>query len=465
MKTRTNLRRLAFAMCCMSGVMALAGSLLSGPWHGRIKVTPQVSLRIVLNINAEESGHPSVTLDSPDQNAYGIPGEVNYLSEDSVSVSVRSIGLSYEGRLEKGVLVGKCRQGMMTVGLDLQPGTERLNRPQTPVPPYPYAEKEVRFENPVDGVTLAGTLVLPEGGSSTTPAVVMVTGSGLQNRDEEIFGHRPFAVIADWLARNGIASLRYDDRGFGESSGDGNIATTRDFARDARAAVEYLRESEGLRNVGVLGHSEGATVAFMLGAEDERDLYANPAFIIALGAQTVRGDMLLADQNARLLEQGGMPADVVENYVSALLRLYGNMMEEERRLTPSDIDEICAEWPDTPVYDSLRENLKKIASIESPWLENFIGFSPADCIAASKCPVFVLYGERDMQVSPELNMPLMEQLAPKSRVKLYPGLNHLMQHAERGSIEEYDRIEETLSPEVLEDITGFLKMQIQTPDD
>lgn len=464
MKETGILRRLAVAMCCLPGVMMPAGRLISGPWHGSIKVTPQVSLRVVFNIDAEESTHPSVTLDSPDQNAYGIPGEVNYLSEDSVNISVRSIGLTFAGRLEDGVLAGKFRQGMMTAALALKPGTEKRNRPQTPVPPYPYVEKEVRFENRIDGVTLAGTLVLPEGYSPDRPAVVMVTGSGLQNRDEEVFGHRPFAVIADWLARNGIASLRYDDRGFGESSGDGSIATTRDFARDAKAAVEYLRSGEHLRNIGVLGHSEGATVAFMLGAEDAPELFADPAFIVAIGAQTVRGDVLLADQNVRLMEQSGMPQDVIENYVSALLRLYGNMAEEGRRMTPSDVNELCAEWPDTPVYGSLRENLKKIASIESPWLENFIGFSPADCIAASKCPVFVLYGERDMQVSPELNMSLMEQLAPKSRVKLYPGLNHLMQHAERGSIGEYDRIEETLSPEVLEDITGFLKMQIQPRD-
>ena len=443
------------AACCIVKAMAHDKNI-SGAWRGSLRINPQVELKIVFNFKVGEGGKPSVTLDSPDQGAYGIAGEVNFISSDSVNVAVRRIGLMFAGRKHDGKLIGKCSQGAMSTNLELSPGTVELKRPQTPKPPYPYTTKEISFKNLSDDVALAGTLTLPEGYTNVTPAIIMVTGSGLQNRDEEIFGHKPFAVIADYLARNGIASLRYDDRGYGDSSGDGKNATTEDFANDAKAALEYMRIEEKFNNIGVLGHSEGATVAFMLGAKNGSELFSNPSFIIAIGAQAVRGDTVLVDQSATILRQGNMPTDLVTDYVEALHKIYELRIMKGNSIASDYIEAICSKWGNTPVHASLKANLEKIASDSNPWLNFYIGFSPAESIANTNCPIFVLYGEKDIQVRPELNMPQMQRLAPKATVKLYPGLNHLFQHAQSGAVMEYGTIEETIAPEVLKDIADYI---------
>lgn len=361
------------ATCSVLNIMA-SDDNISGAWHGTLKITPQVELKIVFNFKTSEDGKPSVTLDSPDQGAYGIAGELNFISADSVNVTVLRIGLTFTGRKQDGKLIGKCSQGAMSTHLELSPGTVELKRPQTPKPPYPYSTKEVLFSNPTDNITLAGTLALPESFNETTPVIVMITGSGLQNRDEELYGHKPFAVIADYLARNGIATLRYDDRGYGESTGDGINATTEDFARDAKTAMEYLRKEMKFKNVGILGHSEGAAVAFMLGAENNSGLFSNPKFIIAIGAQSVRGDSVLIDQSATMLEQGNMPADIVSDYVEALHKMYELKIREGNNMAVDSIESICANWKNTPVHTSLKANLKKIAADNNPWLNYYIGF-------------------------------------------------------------------------------------------
>ena len=447
------------AACCMVKAMAHDKNI-SGAWRGTLKITPQVELKIVFNFKIGEDGKPSVTLDSPDQGAYGIAGEVNFISSDSVNVAVRRIGLAFAGRKHDGKLIGKCSQGAMSTNLELSPGTVELKRPQTPKPPYPYITKEIKFNNLSDNVTLAGTLTLPKSFTEATPVVVMVTGSGLQNRDEEIFGHKPFAVIADYLARNDIASLRYDDRGYGDSSGDGKIATTKDFAKDAKAALEYMRAEEKFNNIGVLGHSEGSTIAFMLGAKNDSELFVNPSFIIAIGAQAVRGDTVLIDQNATILRQGDTPTDLVTDYVKALHKMYELKIMKGNSVASDSIEAICSDWGNTPVHASLKANLKKIASDSNPWLNFYIGFSPAESIAKTDCPIFVLYGEKDIQVRPELNIPQMQRIAPEATVKLYLGLNHLFQHAQTGAVQEYGTIEETIAPEVLQDIVNFISFNL-----
>lgn len=430
-----------------------SGENISGSWQGTLKVTPQIQLKLVLNIGTDAEGKPTVTLDSPDQGAYGIVGEVKFVSEDSVYVAVPNIGLSFAGKKEADRIVGQCSQGMMHTELILFPGKAEAKRPQTPRPPFPYKTREVVFHNTSDRAALSGTLTLPEGANENTPVVVMVTGSGLQNRDEELFGHKPFAVIADYLARKGIASLRYDDRGCGKSTGNVEHATTRTFAEDAEAGVRYVRENGPFRKVGVLGHSEGCTVAFMLG---ERNI---PDFIVAMGAPSVRGDSILIDQSAFALRENGVGEKVIEDYVKALSRIYFLKRTKGNEEALAGVDGICGHWDNTPVYGQLKENLKSIVRDANPWLDYFAAFSPAQSIANTRCPAFVLYGGKDIQVRPELNMPMMKRLAPHATVRLYPGLNHPFQHANTGSIAEYSQIEETLSPEVLQDIAGFILSQ------
>ena len=196
-----------------SVISVMASKNISGAWSGTLRITPQLSLKLVFNFKTEEDGIQLVTLDSPDQGAYGIAGDVNFISADSVNISFRQIGLSFAGRQQNGIITGICSQGAMKANIELSPGTVELKRPQTPLPPYPYTTKEININNPSDDVILSGTLTLPKDYNTATPVVVMITGSGLQNRDEEIFGHKPFAVIADYLARNGIASFRYDEIG------------------------------------------------------------------------------------------------------------------------------------------------------------------------------------------------------------------------------------------------------------
>ena len=425
---------------------AYAQNQVTGDWQGELKVTPAQGLKLVFHF-IDDNGMPKVTMDSPQQNAYGIAGTVAYNATDSVNVSVAAIGMNFAGRVSDGRLVGTFRQGMMSLPLTLKP---KAAKKETPQETANYTTKEVTVPS-VDGVKLSATVTLPKDYTVDTPAVVLVTGSGLQNRDEEVFGHKPFAVIADGLARKGIASIRYDDRGFGKSTGDGRSATTRDFATDARVAVDFMRKTEHFRCVGVLGHSEGATVAFMLGAEKV------PDFIVAVGAPAVRGDSILVSQSRLMLLQNGMPQDVTDAYCDALGKIYDARIAKGKEASAAIAKEIADGWKGKMLLEQLGENLTAIiAAMENPWLDAFITYSPDADIAATKCPAFVIYGEKDTQVIPTLNSPAMERLAKTAEVREYPSLNHLMQHAYSGAVSEYSEIEETFSPEVLADIINFI---------
>ncbi len=436
---------------------------ISGSWHGTLQVTPQVSLKIGLNIETSSDGDATVSLDSPDQGAYGIAGEIRHISQDSIDVAIPGINAGFAGRKVDENIRGKFRQGSMSLNLVLSPGKWQVNRPQTPVPPFPYTTEEIKFKNGKDSTILAGTLTLPPDANTNTPIAVMVTGSGLQNRDEELFGHKPFAVIADYLARNGIGTLRYDDRGFGESTGDAKDATLADFAGDAKSAVAFLRDMS-FNHIGIIGHSEGARIAFMLAGKqmpetgpDEVIFYpGRPDFIVALGAPSVRGDSILADQSAAQLRQSGMPESIIADYSDALIKMYGHFGEMNKEELKALVDAICSQWPNNPIYASLKANLKQIIDNSGPYLEYFVKHSPAQSIASTKCPALAIYGGRDIQVSPALNLDRMKELAPSAKVNLYPDLNHLFQHAATGAVQEYAAIEETISPEVLADIAAFI---------
>ena len=249
-----------------TAAVAVASARISGQWAGTLML-PGASLRLNLNFTTDESGALAATLDSPDQNAYGIACDKATFSDGLVEVSVRRIGAAYSGTVQADSIVGTFTQGAAKLPLTLRRMAEppkRAAREQTPQPPFPYEVSEVRFANPAAGITLAGTLTMPKE-ARDVPAVVMITGSGPQNRDEEIMGHCPFAVIADHLTRCGIAVLRYDDRGTGSSGGKFATATTTALATDARAALDYLATRPGIdkKRMGDLGHSEGGTIAFL----------------------------------------------------------------------------------------------------------------------------------------------------------------------------------------------------------
>lgn len=398
-------------LCPFFGVSAQHA--MDGVWTGKLNVGPQ-TLTLVLHVAHETSGNVVCSLDSPDQGAMNIPVKSDYCSADSISVSLEQLGLSYQGRLKGDEIVGTFTQGS-AFPLTLKRGEEKLKRPQNPVEPFPYKTEEVTFINATDKATLVGTLSYPtDYKKGKPPVVLMVTGSGQENRDEEIFGHKPFLVIADYLARHGVASLRYDDRGFGKSTGgDVKHATTADFARDAASGIEFLHTLKSFSKVGVLGHSEGGSIAFMLGAKGKVD------FVISMAGIGVRGDTALTAQANRLLELSGQP-----------MRL-------------------------STLQYRVNAYIKK-----SPWLNFFVDYDPSGDISKTLCPVMAINGERDVQVISSLNLigikaHLTEN--PKNFVKEYPALNHLFQHCTTGNVSEYRMIEETISPEVLEDIVRFIK--------
>lgn len=412
---------MAVMMAAMVAIAARAQQI-SGTWNGQLDLQ-------VMKLNVVFHFDNGCTLDSPDQGAKGIAGEVKELSDQHVEVAFPSIGAAFSGDLKDGQIVGTFRQMGAELPLTLKPGDIVRQRPQTPQPPYPYEAREVTFKNDEANATLAGTLTLPVGFESLKkrPVVLMVTGSGLQNRDEEIFDHKPFAVIADYLARHGIASLRYDDRGFGQSTGEVANATTADFAQDAEAGIRFLRsmnfsEKNGKKTrekpmfskVGILGHSEGGSVAFMLGARQAVD------FIVALAAPGIKGDTLLVEQTNALLQLSGQPA---------------TMTLKQMRLTMA-----------------MQET--------NPWFDFFTEYDPAADIKGTKCPVFALNGSLDKQVLPESNLnAIRENLTANtqnSKFKIYPSLNHLFQHATTGATTEYGIIEETISEEVLRDIAEWI---------
>ena len=415
------MKKVLFTMLLSVAAMAVhaqvnATTALLGAWSGKLNVGA-MSLTLVLHLE-QADGYVKVSLDSPDQGAKGIPAFKEYLSDDSLAVKVEMIGMTYRARLKEGQLDGTFSQNGFSTKLVLARGVAEVKRPQMPQSPYPYTTEEVTFRNEKDGATLAGTLTWPVGynkNAKKKPVVVLlVSGSGQQNRDEEVFDHKPFLVIADYLARQGIATLRYDDRATGKSvGGEVRNATTADFSRDAAAGIDFLRSNNAFSKVGILGHSEGGSIAFMLGALKKVD------FIVSLAGPGVKGDTLLAAQGNRILALSGQPA---------------NMTVEKYR--------------------------QQEAVQQVPWIKWFCDYDPSDDIRNTRCPVFALNGDRDCQVLSSLNLEAFRRLLPASKcnkIKEYPALNHLFQHCTTGLPTEYGQIEETISPEVLEDISAWIQ--------
>ena len=389
---------------------------LLGTWSGKLDVGA-IPLTIVLHLD-QADGYVVITLDSPDQGAKCIGTIKEFLSDYSLAIKVEQIGMTYRAKLKDGKLDGTFSQNGVKIPLVLTKGdVTEVKRPQLPQPPFPYETEEVTFRNEKDGATLAGTLTYPvdyDKQSKNLPMVVLfVSGSGQQNRDEEIFNHKPFFVIADYLARQGIATLRYDDRATGKSvGGDVKNATSEDFMRDALAGLEFLRQQKKFSKVGMLGHSEGGLIAFMVSAKKQTD------FIVSMAGPGVKGDTLLTAQNNRIMSLSGLP----------------DTMTVEK----------CRQQPDV---------------LEMPWLRYFIDYDPTSNIRSTRCPVFALNGDRDCQVIASQNLTAIRQLLPKSKknlVKEYHGLNHLFQHSNTGLPAEYGQIEETISPEVLQDIAQWI---------
>lgn len=430
---------------------------LCGSWTGKLSVG-QNTLNVVFNIAKDKDNKLTCTMDSPDQNVKGIPAEIESADGNKVKISISAIMAMFEGEMKDGKLKGIFSQSGMSFPLEMTPGKVERNRPQTPKQPYPYKTEEVTFSNTEDNATLSGTLAYPVGydkmKKSAVPIVVMVSGSGLQDRNEEIFEHKPFLVIADFLARNGIASLRYDDRGIGKSKGDAANATTENFMKDALAALEYVRQTKNFGKTGILGHSEGGCIAFMAAANGKAD------FIISMAGTGVRGDSILMEQNLMLLKMSGYTDNMCSGYAKVLRGVYDFIISKNTTAdAKSTVKEIAAK-AGVNLPEAATDNMAKTIEMNNPWLNYFIAFDPQPSIAKAKCPVMAINGSSDTQVIASTNIGSIEKLLPKNKknmVKTYNGLNHLFQHCTTGSVSEYGKIEETISPEVLNDIAKWIQ--------
>ena len=426
-------------------------------WSGELSLGAN-KLNISFNIKTLADNQHVCTMDIPEQGAKDFPVELVKNDVDSLIIAMPALQANYKGlKVSSESIKGYFTQIGYTFSLDLTPRKITLNRPQTPTPPFAYKTQEVTFLSPKNNATLAGTLTYPihynEQDAQSTPVVLMVTGSGAQNRDEEVFDHKLFLVIADHLAKNGIASLRYDDRGFASSMG--NIeGTTDDNLADAEAGVQYLRDLKQFGKVGVIGHSEGGTIAFMLGAKQNVD------FIVSLAGAAARGVDLLVGQNKAILPLQGIPQEMANDYASVLKvifedRIKGTPVTDSAQYVAGLCQSMQINLPAV-----LMANLEQCITSGGQWMDYFLAYDPSVAIRQITCPVMAVNGTLDVQVLAQDNLPVLQQHLPASEkhlIKEYDALNHFFQHCTPTTTLSYGQIEETISPEVLSDMVTWIQ--------
>ena len=431
MKALRTLTSVVFAM------MAFAANAQEGTWNGELNV---MGNKVPLVFNFSTNG---CTIDSPSQGVNGIQAEKTVKDDGTISVKVGMIGATFEGKMTDGEIKGTYVQNGFPLPLTLKPGKLAVKRPQTPVPPFPYKEEGVSFTNAQ--YTFNGTLTLPENYSKNTPVVLMVTGSGQQNRDEELFSHKPFAVIADALARQGIASLRYDDRGWGDKSVNFADFTTDDFRQDAAAAIPLLRKR--FNKVGILGHSEGGTIAMMLAAEGKAD------FIVSLAGMAISGKETLIMQNRQAMSAIGLPKETVDSYCNSISKALDEIASGKKANEINIDDGPVALKPIT---------IKALQQADTPYIRHFLTVDAGKLLPEIKCPVLALNVTKDTQVDCDANTTRIEKGLTncKHSIKKIDGVNHLFQHCNTGIVTEYQQIEETIAPEVLQEVAKWIKTNI-----
>ena len=417
---------------------------------------------IVFNISQSEKGYTS-TLDSPDQKATGIPVTTTSFENQVLKLAISNAGIEYEGTLDKtNTIVGTFKQGGQSIPLNLSSKIaekEKIARPQEPVKPYPYYSEDITFENKTDNIVLAGTLTLPEQGGRNFPAVILITGSGPQNRDEEVpvLRHKSFLVLSDYLTKKGIAVLRFDDRGVGESTGDFAKASTIDFSRDVQAGVDYLKTRKEINKdkIGLIGHSEGGIIApIVAGNSNEID------FIVLLAGPGLRGDKLILLQKEVLERQGGASEDDIQKGQDIFKGAYDIIIASS--VNDENLKKSVGSYFNSKLDEASAKSIT--ASITNNWFYTALKMDPAMALAKVKCPVLALNGSKDLQVPAEVNLEIIKNTLAKSgnkkvTAKILPNLNHLFQECKTGSTDEYGTIEQTFSPIALEEISNWVLLQ------
>ena len=443
---------------------------LTGKWIGVLKISG-IELHLVFNVSKDANKYKA-TMDSPDQGTKGIQVDKVTYKKNKVRFDVSIINGFFEGEInkEKNKITGKWKQGDNTIPIFLEKTFKeyKLDRPQEPKEPFPYISEEIIFRNDIDGINLAGTLTLPKG-KGPFKAVILITGSGPQNRNEELLGHKPFLIISDYLTRNGIAVLRYDDRGIGKSEGEFPKATTLDFVVDVLSAVQYLKTRKEIdsKKIGLIGHSEGGLIAPIVATKTD-----DVAFIILLAGPGLPGSDIITIQAELIARVKGETEENIKTGKDFNIKVFKEInTQTDVTELKNTLDNIFSEF-----YDNLsNEEKEKTGSKKSfllrsktlltPWFRYFLKYDPRPTLEKVKCPVLALNGEKDLQVPAKENLKEIEIALKKGGNKNFkivelPGLNHLFQTAKTGSPSEYSKITETFSPKALKIIIEWINKVI-----
>jgi hypothetical protein len=460
-------RNIAFICVLLMGFSALAQEII-GSWSGTLDIMGN-KLPIVFNIEKTDTVYVT-KMDSPAQNAFGLPTNRTSFANNKLEIIASGLGIFYQGTLDGDSISGTFNQGGMPFPLVLKQSDKPVfNRPQEPKPPFPYKTEDIFFENKTDKILLAGTFTVPDS-AGTFPTVILTAGSGPNDRDETILGHKPFLVIADHLTRNGFAVLRYDKRGVGQSKGDFARATVQDFTADAESAINYLKTRKEVNKsaIGLIGHSEGGMVVPMVASKNR-----SVKFIVLLAAPGIKGTEIVLEQNRLGLAALNMEPENLDKSLKLINELLYDLTKWENTEVERTVlrDRLSQLWEQFPLLVKLK--LKKDPYVRNqfnemvkPGYRSFLKTNPADFLQKVKCVVLAINGEKDTQVSADVNLNAIKTALDMSKnyryeIKKYPNLNHLFQESETGNLDEYGEIEQTISPEVLEDITVWLKKQVK----
>lgn len=461
-------------LICFLSTVAFSQKI-EGVWHGALSIKG-MKLRLDFNISKKDSGYVA-TMDSPDQSAFDIPMTAATFLNNQLELTLTAAKIVYKAILQNDTLKGEFTQAGQSMPLEMTSNVleKKIDKkPQEPILPVPYSEEEVFFFNKSANVKLAGTLTYPKLKPNSTqqfPALILISGSGPQNRNEELLGHKPFLVLADYFTRKGFAVLRYDDRGVGKSTGDFSQATTADFASDVESAVKFLQHHFVVNptKIGLMGHSEGGVIAPMVAANPSNSV----AFIVLLAGTGIKGDSLLLLQQALIAQAEGMNLTLLKENQQLNRELFQmvNLYEDEKILNAA-VDAYFEQHPlntellaetgqtSTEFQQALRNQLL------NPWMRYFLRLDPQIALKKVTCPVLAINGSKDLQVPAAQNIPAIKTAIESNgnkqvSVEMLPNLNHLFQTCTTGSLSEYATIEETFSPVALKVIEKWLKKSMK----
>ena len=473
---RKNILILLFFIINTIRVAAQVPASYTGNWKGKLNVG--VELIVIFHISGSGNKDLIITADSPDQSVYGIPCDDSFISGDSIFIKMKPLNAAFAGKLENDTTIKGLFTQRIALPLTLtktEDGSVQRNRPQTPQPPFPYKSENVEYYNKDQSIHFGATITIPDG-KGPFPAVMLVSGSGPQNRDADILGHKFFAVLADYLTRNGLVVLRADERGIGQSTGVFSTATSVDFASDISAGVDYLliRPEVNKKKTGLIGHSEGGMVAPMV-AVSRKDI----GFLILLAGPGIKNIDLMTEQNAAIIESTGISKAVSTAYTT----LYKDILNDILNAPDSAAAFAAARQSLTDWLKETDEKFVKELGLASsqkqeelvrsltetmltPWYRYFLSYDPAPTLEQIKCPVLALNGSKDIQVLPASNLDGIRQALKKGgnknfEIKEVPKLNHLFQTCNTCTLQEYGQLTETFSPAALQIIGDWLNKNVK----